>query len=55
MAGGGSPIKRFMQGDEYVFRLSGHNSAHGADLRLQASRLQRLLNSVNGRVYMFLA
>ena len=48
MARGGSPIKRFMQGDEYVFHLSGYNSAHGADLRLQAFHLQRLLNSING-------
>src|SRR3972149_11627702 len=48
MASGGSPIKRFVQGDEYVFRLSGHNGAHGADLRLQAPRLQRFSNGVNG-------
>jgi hypothetical protein len=55
MACGGSPIERFMQGDEYVFHLSDYDSAHGADLRLQASGLQRLLNSVDGRSQMFLA
>jgi hypothetical protein len=55
VASGGSPIKRFMQGDEYVFRLTGHSSAHGANLRLQSPRLQCFSNGVNGRAKMFLA
>jgi hypothetical protein len=36
MARCGSPIKRFMQTNEYVFGLSGHDRTHSADLGLQA-------------------